>query len=55
MEEAIFEKLLEVSKGLHWLGKYSEANTCTLLSRILRKRGIDDLEKLGQWVAEEGA
>lgn len=48
MEEGLDMLLERVSDGLHWLQRYTEANTIALLVRLLRIkqiRSLDELEK----------
>lgn len=55
MEENTADVLLKTSSVLHWLGKYTEANTCILLSRLLRAKKISTLEELQAHVTTEEA
>lgn len=53
MDEKIWDSLYTVGKVLHWLGKYDEANACTLLARLLKQKGIEKVEQLEEWVERE--
>lgn len=55
MEENVADALMKTSSVLHWLGKYTEANACTLLSRLLRSRKISTLDELEAHVTAEEA
>lgn len=52
MGTLLADLLLDLAKVLHWLGKSLECNAVTLLSRYVRLRGLDDLEKLEAHVVE---
>lgn len=50
MGETIADMLLETSKVLRWFGRYNEGNACVLASRLLRARGIENLDELEAYV-----
>lgn len=55
MGEHLADVLLKTGDVLHWLEKYTAANACTLLSRFLRVRDIQDLDALEHLVTEAEA
>lgn len=56
MEENVADTLLSIAEVLRFLGKYREANICTLCSVMLRAKGIATCSELEDVVAraEEG-
>lgn len=55
MGEHLAEKMLKTAEALHFLGKYDESNAAILMSRLLRAKNLDTLDKLESFVAEEEA
>lgn len=50
MEESIADALVKTADVLHWLGRYREANACTLFSRLARAWNIHTLDALEKHV-----
>lgn len=50
MDEKIYEKLEKVAAGLHWLGKYDEANAVSLTIRLMRHKEIRELRDWQEFV-----
>ena len=50
MPEKIWERLEKVANGLHWLGRYQEANALSLTVRLMREREIETLEDWEEYV-----
>jgi len=48
MPTKIWERLEKVAEGLHWLGKYEEANALWLTVRLMKAAEVETLE---QWEA----
>lgn len=42
MSESYYDMLIKISNGLHFFGKYQEANALTALAIYCREKGIDN-------------
>lgn len=50
MDEKLADKMGHAASALHWLGKCEESNTISLLCRLLRVQGIDDVLQFEKYV-----
>lgn len=51
MGEHLGDVLYRLSGVLHWLGKYEEANAVALTARLVRGRGLRDLDEYEAFIA----
>lgn len=54
MPEPIWDQLFTAGKVLGWLGHHDESNACILLARLLKLKGIEEVEQVERWVESEG-
>jgi len=52
MPEKLIEILIQLEKGLHWLGKYAHSQQVMELVKVLHESDIETVEDLRQRLAD---
>lgn len=52
MPEKLIDILLQLSNGLHWLGRYHDSNQLACVVVLLRAKNIETVEQLEQALKE---
>jgi len=53
MGEKLWEKMQKTADVLHWLGKYQERDAIILASRLMRAKGIEEMDEWENFVTSQ--
>ena len=53
MEEPLADSMQQTADVLHWLGRYTECNALVMTGRLMRTKGITNLEEWTKFVETE--